>query len=188
MREIIKPGIALFVIALTAAALLGLINYITEPAITANTLAARKAAAAEVLPLGPGGAFAEEVPVESGGGVTGYSAGTSGAGTVGWAVSVTAKGYGGDVAMLVGVDASGVVTGVKILSHKETPGLGANAAAGWADQFVGKSGGLTVVKGAAGEGEIQTITAATITSRAVTNGVNDVLRFCESELKGGGGQ
>ncbi len=75
--------------------------------------------------------------------------------------------------MVVGIAADGAVSGVSIISMSETSGLGANAAKeGFRSQFAGKSGTLAVNKDG---GEIDAITGATITSRAVTRGVNAAL-------------
>ena len=81
--------------------------------------------------------------------------------------------------MMVGI-AQGKVTGISIISHTETPGLGAVAGADNAkgdqfrDQFVGLSGELAVSMDG---GTIDSITSATITSRAVTEGVNAALSY-----------
>lgn len=97
----------------------------------------------------------------------------------GYAVRVTVPGFGGDLDMMVGVSKDGTVTGVSIISHTETPGLGALAAATnekgekFRTQFIGVSEEQAVVKD---NGDIEALTSATITSRAVTNGVNLALR------------
>ncbi|MFQ9802389.1 MAG: FMN-binding protein [Clostridia bacterium] len=86
----------------------------------------------------------------------------------GVAMKVMGTGYGGDMEMAVGIDADGNVTGVSIISHGETPGLGAKATeADFIDQYSGKNAKetLTVVKGDAAENEISAISGATITSR-----------------------
>ena len=90
---------------------------------------------------------------------------------------VSPKGYGGEVKMLVGFDAKkGTVTGIKILSQEETPGLGGNCVQPWfAERFAGKTAAreLTLVKSETSEeDEVQAITASTITSTAVVAGVN----------------
>ena len=88
-------------------------------------------------------------------------------------VEVTPSGFGGTIDMVVGVDMTGAVTGVSIISMSETSGLGANASKdSFRSQFVGKSGTLAVSKDG---GEIDALTGATITSRAVTSGVNTAL-------------
>ena len=98
-----------------------------------------------------------------------------------------AKGYGGDVAVTVGIDTDGIITGIVPGDiSNETPGLGQNAGkASWQAQFVGESGDLTVVKSdkAAQEntsdGKINALTSATITSKAVTGSVNVALDMFE---------
>ena len=95
-----------------------------------------------------------------------------------YAVEVVPSGFDGEITMMVGVDRNGQVTGISIISHTETAGLGAIAAANNAKgeafrkQFVGMSGQLAVSKDG---GEVDAITGATITSRAVTEGVNAAL-------------
>lgn len=75
--------------------------------------------------------------------------------------------------MMVGVDNDGKVTGISIISHTETAGLGATAAAdtdagrAFRDQFIGMSGTVSVTKDG---GEVDALTGATITSRAVCTG------------------
>lgn len=107
--------------------------------------------------------------------------------SAGYAVQVAPSGFGGTINMMVGVDFEGKVTGISIISHSETAGLGAvagsdtGAGEAFRSQFVGKSGELHVTKDG---GEIDAISSSTITSRAVTGGVNAALG-CVSELKGG---
>ena len=96
-------------------------------------------------------------------------AGTEG----GWVVEVIPSGFGGELDMVVGISPEGVVTGVSIISMSETSGLGANAMKeSFRSQYAGKSGVLAVSKDG---GQIDALTGATITSRAVTNGVNAAL-------------
>lgn len=86
--------------------------------------------------------------------------------------------YDGLVQILVGINADKTIKGIEMLELNDTPGLGQRAEEPeFKGQFAGKSGeSLTVTKsGNAGEGEINAISGATITSRAVTNAVNAVL-------------
>ena len=88
----------------------------------------------------------------------------------------SAKGYGGDIDLMVGIDTSGKVTGVSILSISETAGLGMNAKnESFINQYMGKSGTIGVSKNGASDTEIQALTGATITSKAVTSAVNTAL-------------
>lgn len=107
--------------------------------------------------------------------------------TDGYVVEVTPSGYGGEIHMVVGVSGDLQVTGVVVISHGETSGLGAYAAASgekgqrFRGQFVGASGVLAVTKDG---GSIDALTGATVTSRAVTEGVNAALA-CAADLEGG---
>ena len=98
---------------------------------------------------------------------------------VGMVFETSAKGYGGDVKVMTGVSFAGEVTGVVILEHSETPGLGANAEKeNFREQYVGLSafGDIEVVRYQTPVGQqIQAMTGASITSRAVTDAVNQAL-------------
>lgn len=98
---------------------------------------------------------------------------------------LNSKGYGGDISMMIGIDAEGKVTGTKILSHGETPGLGAKTdSPEFLSQYMGKGGSLNVVKNAAtAENDIVAIASATTSSKAVTTGVNNALTAFE-QIKG----
>ena len=105
----------------------------------------------------------------------------------GYAASVTAKGFGGDVTMALGLTPDGAVRKIAFTELNETAGLGMEAdKAPFKDQFTGRSGELNLIKGtASGEQEISALTGATVTSTAVVNGVNAGLAFCEEATKGG---
>ncbi len=111
--------------------------------------------------------------------------------SAGYAIQVAPGGFGGDINMMVGIDLEGKVTGISIISHAETAGLGAVAGAdtsageAFRGQFVGKSGQLKVEKdGGTGDQKIDAISSSTITSRAVVSGVNAAIA-CAAQLKGG---
>ena len=112
----------------------------------------------------------------------GHYAGLDGAGeAVGYVFETEGKGYGGTVKVMTGIGVDGNITGVIVLSHSETPGLGANAEKeSFREQYqqpvANLAGGIQVVKfQAPGEGEIQAMTGATITSTAVTGAVNQAI-------------
>lgn len=95
----------------------------------------------------------------------------------GYIYTVTPSGYGGKVTLMVGISKNGdKITGIKVMNHSETPGLGAKSTEPeWQAQFKGKAlkDALAVTKqDPAKPNEIKAITAATITSRAVVTGVN----------------
>jgi electron transport complex protein RnfG len=114
--------------------------------------------------------------------------GTSSGQSVGYTMSVVTKGYSPNLTLTIGIGADGKVTGVDIGSHEETPGLGANATdPAFLGQYTGADGPLTVVKTPTGAtGEIEAITGATITSKAVTDAVNLSMGFFEDYLAGKG--
>jgi len=94
------------------------------------------------------------------------------------------KGFDGHVKMFVGVTPDQKVIGFKVLSHKETPGLGDQAfKPKFADQLTGKSHDQLELVKIHEEGKILAVTGATITSRAVTNGVRNALIELEKYLK-----
>ena len=90
----------------------------------------------------------------------------------GAAVKTSEGGFGGKIDMMVGFLADGTIKGTSVLSHAETPGLGANMTGKFKDQFVDKNPAsykLTVTKDG---GDVDAITAATITSRAFSKAVD----------------
>lgn len=93
-------------------------------------------------------------------------------GVKGQAVVASPRGYSGPIEMMVGIDKEGKVTGVKILNHRETPGLGANIVKSrFLNQFIGKSLKDPIEP----KKDIDAITGATISSRAVCSGVREAL-------------
>jgi len=107
--------------------------------------------------------------------------------TAGYALSVSSKGFGGDVTIALGLTPDGQVTKIAFTEINETAGLGMKAQEpAFKDQFDGKSGQLALVKGtASADNEIAAITGASVTSTAVTNAVNAGLDFYDKVLKGG---
>ncbi|MDD4858296.1 MAG: RnfABCDGE type electron transport complex subunit G, partial [Candidatus Krumholzibacteria bacterium] len=112
-----------------------------------------------------------------------FFVGKKGGVSVGAAFAVVApNGYSGDIEMMVGVDTGGVVTGLEILKHAETPGLGSKIATpAFKGQFIGKSikdpASWSVVKDG---GTFKQITGATISSRAVTSAIANGLEFLDA--------
>ena len=181
LKDILIPTIALLVICLVATTLLAGTNMITKEKIALNAVETEKASRMLVLPEGK--EYGEVTTLESG--IT-YCIGTNEAGEeVGYVFTTGAKGYGGTVSVMVGIGKDGIITGLEILSHSETPGLGANAVKpDFKDRFIGKSGELTVDKNSNDGQNVQAITAATITSKAVVSAVNAVTAAYE-EITGG---
>lgn len=91
---------------------------------------------------------------------------------VGIVAKVQSPGYGGKISLLVGMDPDLTVTGLQVLGHSETPGLGANIAKPeFISEFIGRGGSHPLAVDKDG-GEISAISGATISSRGMVNGVN----------------
>ncbi|AFA48978.1 RnfABCDGE type electron transport complex subunit G [Acetobacterium woodii] len=185
-KVVFKLGLILFVISAVAACALALTNYVTagtieEMNVQTNTVARQevlpKAADFEAVPAKDVEKIASEIGMEKPEELLEVYIGKSNGEVVGYTVKTgPTSGYAGEVQVLTGISADGVITGITIIKSNETPGLGAKASGVWNDQFTGKSAKeeLVVVKGTTKEGsnEIQAITGSTITSKAVTSGVN----------------
>ncbi|MBE6827840.1 MAG: RnfABCDGE type electron transport complex subunit G [Ruminococcaceae bacterium] len=177
IREIVIPTLSLFLICLVATALLGFTNRITEPRIKQLAAETEQKTKAEVLSTAD--SFSEAKTLEYDGREYTYYEGTKDGSLAGYVFSTSAKGYGGDISVMVGVDAEGSVTGVSILEISETAGLGMNAKnESFRNQFAGKNSEISVIKnGTPSDNEIQALTGATITSKAMTKAVNTALEL-----------
>lgn len=168
--------IVLTVVAVVAGLLLGYVNKLTaEPIAQANAKALSDAIAL-VVPGFDNEPAATPDTIEVAGVTYKIYKATKGDKFIGAAVESSANGFGGALTVLVGFDADGKIIDYSLLSHAETPGLGSKAAdwfkKGGKGDITGKNPGdkpLTVSKDG---GEIDAITASTITSRAFLNAVN----------------
>ena len=110
-------------------------------------------------------------------------------GDTGYVITTTDKdGYGGDIQVSVGIQSDGTVTGVSFLSLSETAGLGMKAKEpSFYEQYVGKNPTKFAVSKDGGDGEqIDALSGATITSRAVTGAVNAALGYYQNAFGQGG--
>lgn len=102
----------------------------------------------------------------------------------GYVVSVISKGYGGDMEVIVGVGADQHIMGLVLASHNETAGLGANATKDYfTDQFDGKLTPVLANDDPGSDQAIDALTGATITSRAVTEGVDAVVELIDNLME-----
>ena len=165
---VLRLALTLLIIAGVMAAALAGVNSVTAPIIEKLTYEKTQEAVSAVL---PGGGDVVEAPAMD-------LVSKVYKGENGYAVEVTPSGFDNTITMMVGVDYEGAVTGISIIDHSETAGLGAVAAATTAAgeafraQFKGMSGSVSVSKDG---GQVDAITSATITSRAVCSGVNAAL-------------
>ena len=178
VKFVLRLALTLLIISAVTAGLLAYVNSITAPVIEQLNVQKQIDAMAAVVPDAD---TAEQIEYTDPNGVVLEVYQTASA----YAVKVAAPGgFGGSIEMMVGVDAEGNVLGISIINHSETAGLGAVAAEntskgeGFRNQFIGQSGSVAVTKDG---GTIEAITGATITSRAVSTGVNAALN-CVAEL------
>ena len=163
----------LAITSLVAAALAG-VNGITAPIISRQLAEKTQQAVETVLPGG-----GEEITDLNAVGYQGAELVSKVyIGENGYAVQVMPVGFENTITMMVGVGNDGKVLGIDIISHSETAGLGAVADAetpagqNFRNQFAGVSGNTAVTRDG---GAVDAITGATITSRAVCQGVNAAL-------------
>ena len=192
MNQIIKNTIILFVITLVAGFCLGAVHDVTlEPIAQAQEAAATKTFQ-EVYPEAASfdaltdavAAAAESISEWGYGKVTindAKEALDASGNKIGYLItSTSAESYGGNVQIAVGISNEGELTGIGFLSISDTPGLGMRAKEpDFKDQFIGKKAEkLEVTKtGASADNQIQAISGATITSKAVTNATDAAIYF-----------
>ena len=189
-KFILKVAGTLTVISLVVAALLGFVNSITKDKIAEidaeNTRIAMSAVAPEGSEFGDkievtddmvaaaatqSGKILELYPVTNGGAEAGY------------VMKISASGSQGSIVMMVGVDADKAITGVSVVSHAETSGIGTKVvgnelnAAGVPvlDQFVGMSGAGSLVVGK----NITAVSGATVSTKGINMGANAALAVAE---------
>ena len=170
-RYIVRLTLTLFIITAIVALMLAGVNAVTVDRIAQLELEAKNAAMAEVM---PDTTIDESKTIENEDSTV-YYAMREGE-LAGFCVEVAPSGFGGEISMIVGVDMGYKVTGISIISMSETPGLGTRAQEpDFLNQFVGRGDSAPFEVGSSGEGSIDAISAATITSKAVTLGVNTAL-------------
>ena len=181
MREVVKLAGILFIITSVAAILLGFTNMATRDVIAQQLELENTEARKSALPIAEEfeevkGKELENALLTDFSSIDEVYQGKKDGEIIGYTFKITSGGYGGEMVINVGISVEGKVTGIKIVSHSETPGLGAKAAEeDFQNQYIDKSADspLSVIKGnASGNSEIEAIAGATVTSNAVTDSVN----------------
>lgn len=195
MKEMLKNTGILLAITVIAGFILGAVYQITKEPIALAKETATMAAYKEVF--ADASDFSElEVDADAlaGGGIVDSDIDTvlealgSDGSLLGYVLVVTNhEGYGGDIQFSMGIANDGTTNGISILSIAETPGLGMEAENVLKPQYAGKNvTQFAVTKtGAVSDEQIDAISGATITSNAVTNGVNAGLYYFQNVLGGG---
>ena len=164
--------ICLFAICVVCSSLLAGVYALTKEPIDAAAKAKNEAAIMEVLPE-TAVTVEEERTVEFEGASYTYNLAYDEVGnTVGCAINVAPVGFGGPIAIKVGFDVNGVIWNTKVLSQAETPGLGAKCVEpSFSSQFKGFDPAAKKLAVKKDGGDVDAITASTITSRAYTDGL-----------------
>ena len=190
-KFILKVAGTLTVIALVVAALLGLVNSITAGKIAEIDAENTRIAMSAVVP--EGSEFTDKLEISDdvaaaaaaqGGKLTElYGVKNAGA-DAGYVMKIAASGSQGTITMMVGVDANKAITGISVVSHSETSGIGTKVmgnepnAAGVPvlDQFMGLSGSGSLVVGKT----VTAISGATVSTKGITMGANAALAAAEA--------
>ena len=189
-KFILKVAGTLTVIALVVAALLGVVNNVTKDKIAEqdaeNTRIAMSAVAPEGSEFGDKMDISDAVAAAAsaqGGKIVEMYPMTNGGADAGYVVKVSASGSQGTITMMVGVDANKAITGISVISHSETSGIGTKVvgnepnAAGEPvlDQFIGMSGSGSLVVGK----NITAVSGATVSTKGINMGANAALAVAE---------
>ena len=164
--------ICLFAICVVCSSLLAGVYALTKAPIDAAAKAKNEAAIMEVLPTSAV-TIEEERTVDFEGASYAYNLAYDEQGnTVGCAINVAPVGFGGPISIKVGFDANGVIWNTKVLSQAETPGLGAKCVEpSFSEQFKGFDPAAKKLAVKKDGGDVDAITASTITSRAYADGL-----------------
>jgi electron transport complex protein RnfG len=179
MNQLVKFGLILGVICLAATLVLAVTYEVTKPKIAEQLKTEEQAALKSIMPS------ADSFIEKSLDGIEYFEALKDKA-VVGYCVRVVGNGYNGYIRMIVGVDLNGTIEGVVVLEHSETPGLGARineirpgeSQPWFLKQFKGKPAGNIAIKK-----DIDAITGATISSRAVTDAIRKTVDDLLNKLK-----
>ena len=174
MNKILKLTIVLFLVCAIVAGVLGVVNELTKDTIAEQQRIKTERAYAAVL--ASDGYTEVDFDKAAYPSIDAISECTNGAGHV---VMTTFTGAQGKITMAVGVDTDYKCTGISIIAHSETSGLGAIAASSsergeqFRDSFIGQGDGITV-------DDIDALTGATITSKAVADAVANAIDIVKS--------
>ena len=188
-KYLIKLTVTLFLTCVVVAGLLGAVNMVTKDKIAAINLEKTQNAMKAVVADPDNSTFSDALALTdemtaaalaNGGTLTEAYEVMVGGAPAGHALKVVASGSQGSIEMMVGLDAEGAVTGVSVVKHAETAGIGTkvvdnepnNAGVGVLDQFVGMSAAdLPLNVGS----NVDAITGATVSTKGITAGVNAAL-------------
>ncbi|MCL2763925.1 MAG: RnfABCDGE type electron transport complex subunit G [Treponema sp.] len=186
MKSIIKPAVTLLITAVITVAALSLVYNLTLEPIEKQKRRTQETALRDVMPRA---SEYREISIDKEGSITAVFEcylDIDALNFIGYVVQLSPEGYSGKIDLMVGISSSDErITGMRVLRHTETPGLGALAVK---EDFFRRYDGLKlvplgVVRSNPGENEIQAITSATITTRAITKAVNEAIDWYHRNAK-----
>ena len=186
ISDVATPTAVLSIICVVVTLALSSANALTHKKIEALAIQTKNSAMEKLIKADE---YHELQAITTFGDVT-YNAAIKNGDTIGCIFTISAKGYGGDIQVMTAVNMDGTVAAVEILDASgETPGLGQNVSKEtFYSQFAGLKKGVTAIKGGAANienNEINAVTGATISSKAVTTAVNQALDYAaEIVVKG----
>ncbi|MGF6906944.1 RnfABCDGE type electron transport complex subunit G [Fusobacterium sp. PH5-44] len=177
-NKFIHYGLVLFIIAGTSAGILGLVNSKTKPVIDANNQKKEDSARIEVLSEAVGFDVNQIIRVGEYEFIPGYNDKKE---LVGYVVKGTSNGYGGPMELIIGISLSGKITGLNVLSQKETSNLGDRITGeAWRNSWKGRDVNYEFNK------SVDAFAGATVSPTAVYNGIKAMLKAFEAEVKNNG--
>ncbi|SHF11143.1 RnfABCDGE type electron transport complex subunit G [Clostridium fallax] len=184
MKENIKLGIILLIITSIAGFCLSIANGATKDIIAENSKVNKE----DLKIVLPGADKIKDAGVEFSDPINEVYEAYKGSEMVGYVIKVTSKGFHGPVDIMVAISKDDKLTGIKILSQSETPGVGAKVAE---DKFTSRfknipirNGVKMVKKAPSKDNEVESISGATISSNAVGKGVSEAVKFYMQTIKG----
>ena len=170
IKAILRPAVILCIICAIITAALSVTNAVTKDKIAELALQAEQDAARQIIEAGDYALLKHTLGNKE---YTYYKA-QNGEETVGYIFKTAAKGYGGEVTVMTGIDPQGKIVLVKVLAAAdETPGLGQNVTKqSFTDAFTGLVGTVGVTDDGSTDNTIDAVNGATYSSKAVTNSVN----------------
>lgn len=184
LKAVLIPTLTLFLVCIIIAAALALTNAVTAKKIAENEAASQQESMKTVCP----DAKSFELVKESDLGTI-YAGYDENKNIVGYAVDTVASGYGGQIKVMTGIKDEEIIAIDVYYNDDETPGLGKNTSnESFTKNFKGllSDDSIFVDKDYNGEGQkVDSVTSATISSRAVVNAVNNACKLYNNEISGG---
>ncbi len=183
----INMTITLFLVTLVSSASLAFVYELTKEKITTSRLEAKKDAIKKVLPGFTNNPLEKIIKAPIGKDTIFFYPATKDSEIIGYAAETfTMKGFGGKIQLMVGFKPNGIINKIAVLKHNETPGLGdkmEHKKSGWSKQFEGKNPDNYTLQVSKDGGDVDAITAATISSRAFCDAVQKAVNEFDKKIE-----